>query len=152
MVRTHAQHIQARSSRLCSTVVLDGSAFEPCRCRRRAMDSPISVDGVRDAPPPTEVPRDGTAPPCQNHGGRTLQEIIQSLTSERNELKTRRKQVIRTLKNARRRNARLKTKTRQLSSQDLLEVLTMRGADPSRVSPPQGAGSASASPEPKEID
>ncbi len=112
----------------------------------------MSDDAVRDAPVPTEAPLDGVAKPCGHREGRTLQEFIQSLTSERNALNTRRKQVIKTVRNAKRRNARLKTKTKQLSSQDLLEVLTMRGAHPSRVSPAQGAGSASAGRAPPEID
>ena len=71
----------------------------------------------------------------------TLQERIQALGLERKNLKIQRAKVMKEYKNAKRRNTRLKKKTRQLSTNDLLEVLGQRRADETAPAPATGEAS-----------
>ena len=70
-----------------------------------------------------------------------LTEIIENLATERKELKFRRARVLKDLRNAKRRNTRLKSRTKLLSSNDLMEVLHQRRAKKAEA-PPEPAAAA----------
>ena len=93
--------------------------------RDAAAPSPDSHSGEHQAPDAAEDVRpEGEAGPPRAG----LTDTIARLMEERTALKTEKARVLKDLRNAKRRNSRLKKRTRQLSSNDLLEVLAQRQA------------------------
>jgi hypothetical protein len=62
-----------------------------------------------------------------------LLDQIAALKAEQKEMRTKKKQLSQTLRNAERRRTRLRKKAKLLSDNDLLDVLRMRGSDPVQV-------------------
>ena len=79
-------------------------------------DGCVAADGVTGG----EEPKDTAAEP-------SLLEHIAELQQRQRQAKEERKKLAKDLRNAQRRRRRLRAKARQLSNNDLLTVLTMRG-------------------------
>ena len=62
-----------------------------------------------------------------------LLEQIAALKAEQKEMRSKKKKLSQTLRNAERRRTRLRKKAKLLSDNDLLDVLRMRGSDPVQV-------------------
>ena len=80
---------------------------------------------------------DGLASMRLRFGTETPAQLLDRLRSDAAKMKSDRKALMRNLRNARRQNARLKTKARKLSNSDLLAIVAMRsGTDQT----PSGSG------------
>ena len=104
--------------------------------------SPLAArPGVADVGPAATVT--STQVPHQEHvraavkspPSKNLLEQIAALKAEQKELRTKKKELSQTLRNAERRRTRLRKKAKLLSDNDLLDVLRMRGSASTVQSP-----------------
>ena len=82
----------------------------------------VAMEAVPDA----DASSAGSTVNREPSASENLSTMIADLKQEKIDLKDRRKRVLMNLRNAKRRHARLKTKTKQLSENDLMEALRLR--------------------------
>lgn len=105
--------------------------FSPLAARPGVADvDPAATVTSAQVPHQEHVRAAVKSPPSKN-----LLEQIAALKAEQKELRTKKKELSQTLRNAERRRTRLRKKAKLLSDNDLLDVLRMRGSASTVQSP-----------------
>lgn len=118
----------------------DGDARGRSPCADEALPGGPSPGSAAETPSMHEKPEDTTT----SGTGSELLDTIGRLKKQQRDMKAERKRLASELRNAEKRRARLRTKAKQLSDQDLLDVLKMRASGASSTSASSGSAAVDA--------
>lgn len=118
----------------------DGDARGRSPCADEALPGGPSPGSAAETPSMHEKPEDTTT----SGTGSELLDTIGRLKKQQRDMKAERKRLASELRNAQKRRARLRFKAKQLSDQDLLDVLKMRASGASSSSASSGSATVDA--------